>query len=336
MSEPREIRWGILGTAHIASTFAGAASAVPGSRVTAVASRDADRAAAWARAHGIPRAFGSYETLLAEGEIDALYLPLPNSLHARWTMRAIEAGIPVLCEKPLTVNAEEAAEVARRSREFDVLVAEAFMYRHHPQYERVLGLLREGAIGTLRLIQASFSFFLDDRSEIPASAALGGGALRDVGCYGVNLARLVTGTEPTRVFAAAHGPEVDDTLVGVLEFPGGVLACIDCSIECEERRRAEIVGTEGTIVLDRPWLPSLEGAEIRLRRGGVEERIAVPGACGYRLEIADFAEAIRTGRDARWPVTDAVANMAVLDALLASAGDGMPRDLPDRRARDGV
>lgn len=284
-----------------------------------MASRDARRAEAWAAERGVPRAFGDYASLIDSGEADALYVALPNSLHHRWTLRALRAGIPVLCEKPLAATAEEAAEVARLSRSLGVPVAEAFMHRFHPLYDRLRALLAEGAIGEATLVRAAFTFLLEDRSETPASAELAGGALLDVGCYGVNLARWAAGEEPARVAAFARRTTVDDTLVGILEFPGGMLAQIDCGIENEERQSAEIVGTRGAIVLPSPWRPGLDRGELLLRRGGAETRVETAGGDCYALEIEDFARALGERRDPRWPVEDAVRNMAVCDALARAA-----------------
>ncbi len=314
-----ELRWGVLGCATIARRMVAAIGSVPGNRVAAVASRSEDKARTFALQLDVPRAFGAYAELLASQEIDVVYNPLPNALHAEWTIRALEAGYPVLCEKPLTVSAAEARAVAAASRRTGRLVAEAFMYRHHPLYERLAQLVAAGEIGSIRLVSSVFTFLLDDRSEIPASAALGGGSLRDVGCYPVNLARLVTGEEPVRAMARARFSEVDDTITGILEFPSGALAQVSASIEADERAHAEIVGSRGTIVLDSPWFPR-DG--FHLIRGGKAEWVSCALGDSYALEVADFATAVRSGEPPRWPIEDAVRNMAALDALLESARSG--------------
>ncbi len=319
-----KLRWGILGTANIAPAVIDGIRVSSNGVPSAVASRDAARAKAWAGEHGIPSAFGSYDALIESGDVDLVYIPLPNSMHAEWTIRCLRAGKPVLCEKPFASNAAAAREVQRIAQETGVPVAEAFMYRFHPLYEHLIGLLLKGVIGNLVSIHASFSFFLANREEIPASPELAGGALMDVGCYCVNFARLVTGAEPEGAVAFERRTSVDDTLVGILHFPDRVLAQIDCSIESCDRARAEIVGSEGAIVLENPWFPGLERGEMVLRRGAKEERIATPGGNGYHLEVEDFADAVRSGRPPRWTVDDAVANMAVIDALLRSARIGAP------------
>jgi D-xylose 1-dehydrogenase (NADP+, D-xylono-1,5-lactone-forming) len=186
----------------------------------------------------------------------------------------------------------------------------------------LLELIRDGAIGDVTTIWSTFTWFLDDPTQIPASAELAGGALMDVGCYPVNLSRRVAGCEPTRACAFQRKRLVDDTLVGLLEFPNGVLAEIECSIESYERVRAEIVGTRGAITLERPWNPGDDEGRFILRRDGRDEVIVTPGANRYTLEIDDFAHAVLTGRPPRWPAEDAVANMAAIDALLASAQTG--------------
>ena len=322
-----ELRWGILGCASIATTLIPAIRAVPGNRVEAVASRSPDRARAFADAWGIPRAFGAYDDLLASPHVDVIYNPLPNALHATWTIRALEAGKPVLCEKPLTVNATEARQVAAVAARTGVPVAEAVMYRHHPLYRELAARLADGLIGDLVAAAARFTFALDDRSQIPAAAALGGGALLDVGTYPVTLLRLAFGAEPTRVTAHGRFSEVDDTVVGLLQFPGGATGTLEVSIEAEERQSAELTGTKGAIFLDRPWFPGTDGAGFRLLRGGSETFVSVPGGDGYALEVADLAEAVRTGRPPRWSLDDAVATMTVLDALRTSAREGRAVDV---------
>ena len=316
------VRWGILGTASIAESLAEGIRLSSNSLLTAIASRSLSRAQAWAERFDVPCAFGSYDELLRSGEVDAVYIPLPNSMHAEWTIRSLEAGLPVLCEKPFTANAAEAREVMRVRDRTGLPVAEAFMYRFHPLQRRVLEYVSDGAIGNVVGIQSTFTFLLDDPHSISASAELVGGALWDVGCYPVSLSRRVAQCEPVRASAMMRGGAIDDTLIGMLEFPNGILAQIECSIECFERVRAEIVGTKGAIVMESPWNPGNQRAEFTLRREGRTERIETSGANRFQLEVENFAEAVLTGASPRWPVEDAVANMAALDALIASARTG--------------
>jgi predicted dehydrogenase len=313
-------RWGILGTAEIAEQIIRGVREGGVSEVRAVASREIGRAREWARRHGIPLAFGSYDELLRSGEIDLVYNPLPNSLHAEWTIKALEAGLPVLCEKPLAANVKEARAIERAAAGAGLYVAEAFMYRFHPQWDVVCGLVRDGAVGKLSTLYSRFTFMLDDRSAHPASAALAGGALMDVGCYCVNFSRLIAGCEPVRIFAVEQRSTVDDTMVGLLEFPNGILAHFETSIANFERHGAEIAGTEGAISIDKPWAPGSTPARVTVRRHDAEPReIVVPPANAYRLEVDDFVRVCAGKIKPRWPIGDAVANMAVIDTLFLSA-----------------
>jgi len=317
------VRWGILGTAEISLEFLRAVGRHPGCRVEAVASRDPARAEAWAEQNGIPRAFGNYDDLLTSGEVDLIYNPLPNSLHALWSIRALEAGCPVLCEKPLAVNAVEARQVEAVSRKTGLYAAEAFMYRYHPVYDRVRTLIRSGAIGTVSTLHSRFTFLLDDRSANPASRELAGGALMDVGCYCVHLSRMIAGCEPSRVSAFERRSTVDDILLGMLDFPNGILAQLETGIAAAERHGAEINGTAGTLVLEQPWHPGVQQAEIRVRRWGMHDEVfPVEGADPYFLEVEDFVSVCRGEREPRWTLRDAVNNMAVIDALYRSAREG--------------
>ncbi|NLH49649.1 MAG: Gfo/Idh/MocA family oxidoreductase [Myxococcales bacterium] len=322
-------RWGILGTAQISTEIIRALRRSRNGILRAVASRNESKAREWARRYGIPLAFASYDEMLQSGEVDLIYNPLPTSLHAEWTMRALEAGLPVLCEKPFAANAVEARAVAARAAERGLPVAEAFMYRHHPQWARVAELVASGVIGEVSALHGQFTFLLDDRTQNPASAEMAGGALRDVGCYCVHFSRLIAGCEPSWVSAFEKRSCVDDLLLGLLEFPNGVLSHFETSIANFERHRAEIAGTAGALQLLNPWVPGDAPAVIRLLRPEAKsEEIVVPPADSYRLELDDFA-AVCAGEIApRWPAADAVANMAVLDALFASARERRAVSLP--------
>jgi len=320
---PEPIRWGILSTARIGRSLIRGIGRSRENVVQAVASRDYSRALEWAKEHGIPRAFGSYDEMLGSGEIDAVYNPLPNSLHAEWTIRALEAGLPVLCEKPFTATAEEARRVAEVAQRTKRLLAEAFMYRHHPLYKRVDELLAEKVIGELVAINSTFTFRLERDNDIRRLASLAGGALMDVGCYCVNLSRKVARCEPVRVHAFERRTTVDDTLLGSLEFPNGIVAQFECSMESHARSYAEIIGTKGMIEIPAPWYPGEDRAQFILRRDGTEETVWTEGADCFHLEVEDFSRALRTRTPVRWPIEEAIANMAVIDALYASARDGV-------------
>jgi D-xylose 1-dehydrogenase (NADP+, D-xylono-1,5-lactone-forming) len=313
-------RWGILGTAEIALELVRGIKAHPGSELRAIASRDQSKAEAWSKQLDIPLAFGSYDDCLASGELDIVYVPLPNSLHAEWAIKALETGHHVLCEKPIAVNAEEARTIAAAATKAKRCLAEGFMYRHHPQWARVQELIDEGMIGRISSLYSRFTFLLDDPTANPASKALAGGALNDVGSYCVHFSRLIAGCEPLRVSALQQGEQVDETMVGLLEFPNGILAQFETSIDNYERHGAEIAGTTGSIVLASPWIPGDQPAQIVLNREGhAPETIEIPSADSYALEVENFVRVCDGKVEARLPIDDAIANTAVLDALKLSA-----------------
>jgi predicted dehydrogenase len=309
------VRWGILGAANIAPRIISAIRAANAGTVAAIGSRTLERAQSFAREQSIPHAYGSYEALLASKEIDVIYNPLPNSLHAEWSCRALEAGFPVLCEKPFTTTLADARRVARVARKMKLPVAEAFMYRFHPLWDHVRAVIEGGRIGALVSISSRFTFFNDDPASITASLELGGGPLMDVGCYSVDLSRQLAESEPRRATSISTG----ETFFGAMYFDNGVLANLECSIAAFERHGAEIVGTHGSIEIASPWFPGLEEARFVLRTGDRLVELAVPGGDGYQLEVLDFARAVREGSEPRWPIEDAVANVAALE-MLTNAG----------------
>lgn len=322
------IRWGILSSARIGRKFAAAAAKTKSNTVVAVASRSEERASSWASELGAEHAFVGYERLIEADSIDAIYNPLPNNMHAEWTIRALQAGKPVLCEKPFTATTAEAEAVAETSRKTGVLVCEAFMYRFHPMYDRLLAMLNGGEIGEVVSVHAKFGWALENTLDIRKQAELAGGSLMDVGCYCINFARRIAGAEPSRVTAFERRTSVDDSLAGLLEFPNGMLATIESSIESQLGREAKIRGTKGRIILPEAWLPGEEHAEFIVEKGGKREVETTPGANPFQLEIEDFENALRTGRPGRWPVQDAVNNMRVIDALYESARTGKQVLLP--------
>lgn len=316
------LRWGILSSARI-----GVRRVIPAilrsttGTVVAVASRDAEKARQVAAQFDIPRAHGSYEALLADPEVDAVYNPLPNSLHALWTIRAAEAGKHLLCEKPLALDAAEGRAMVEACARAGVLLQEAFMYRFHPQIERLQTLVRGGAIGRPWLVRSAFTFTVRAEGDIRLQAPLGGGGLMDVGCYCVNISRILLG-EPVRVHAAGgYERGADVRFAGMLHFPDGATAQFDCGLRAPFRQFCEVVGSEGAITLPRPFQPEEEPALLLVRRGDGEERIEIPGANQYALMIDHFGECARTGRAPRFPPDDAVANMKVIDRLRQAAQD---------------
>ncbi|HVD11985.1 MAG TPA: Gfo/Idh/MocA family oxidoreductase [Gaiellaceae bacterium] len=317
------VRWGILSTARINRLVIPPAHASEQVELVGVASRDRARAEEYARQWEIPRAYGSYESLLADDEIEAVYISLPNNLHCEWSVRSLEAGKHVLCEKPMGKRAaevEEAFDVAERS---GLLLSEAFMYRHHPQARRLRELLDDGAIGEPRIVRARFGFALFDTDNIRLRPDVEGGSLMDVGCYCVNGSRLVAG-EPDLVSGQQLiGPSGTDWIfTGSLRFPGDVFGLFDCWTMLPERDELEVVGTEGSLFLDDPW--HAREPVIEVRRDGNTERIELEQADSYRLELENVSSAIRGEGELLLGRADAVGNARAIEALGSSAESGLP------------
>ena len=318
------MRLGLLSTARINGPVVAGARATEGVEVAAVASRDTARAEAYAREHGIPRSHGSYEALLADPEVDAVYISLPNSMHVDWSVRALEAGKHVLCEKPLSRRPDDAERAFDAAERAGLVLAEAFMYRHHPQMSRIAGLVRDGAIGELRTMRSTFSFPLVGTENVRLRPELDGGALMDVGCYCVSGSRLVGG-EPERVWGEqVVGPTgVDMTFAGMLRFAGDVLAIFHTSMSLPGRQALELFGSEGTLLVEAPWRADF-GGDLLITRGGEVEKVEVPQADAFQLEVEDFAAAAGGERAPLLGREDAAGQARVLDALYRSADSGQP------------
>lgn len=333
MNDPhmQPLRLGILGAANIARAFT---SGVAPSRivtVAAIASRGEDKAKAFAGECGIPRAFGSYEALLADPEIDAIYNPLPNSLHAEWSIRALEAGKHVLCEKPLAMNATEVRAMFAAAERCGRHLVEAYPYRAQPQTLKLAELLAEGAIGKVQLIRSSFGVAFSDKSNIRLKPEVGGGALLDAGSYAVSFALLAARERPERVSATARWSEtgVDTTVAATLEFPGGALAQISCSFATAFHRHALIAGDAGTIETTYLNHPPMGGAPIlTLRRGATvattPEIVEVAPGNGFLAEAESFQRMVAHGPQAWTGATprQSIDIALTLDAILASARSG--------------
>ncbi|MBN1527868.1 MAG: Gfo/Idh/MocA family oxidoreductase [Thermoleophilaceae bacterium] len=320
------MRWGLLSTAMINHDVAGAARESQEAEVVAVASRELARAEAHAGEVGAERAYGSYDELLADPDLDAIYVSLPNSMHVEWATRALEAGKHVLCEKTFTCRAAEAEAAFDAAERNGRVLTEGFMWRHHPQVAKVLELVAGGAIGEVRALGASFSGAVFGPHDIRLRPELDGGALTDVGCYCVHGLRTLAG-EPERVFAAQRvGPTgVDLVLSATMTFANGVVATFDCGLELPERARLEVVGDTGAIVLSNPWLAGEPSVE--LRRDDGAERIEAETANAYRLELEDLARAARGEKEPLIGRADVVAQARAIEALLASAARGEPVEL---------
>jgi D-xylose 1-dehydrogenase (NADP+, D-xylono-1,5-lactone-forming) len=314
------VKWGFLSTANINDKLLPAAAESTRVEVIAVASRDVARAEAYARARGIERAYGSYVELLADPDVEAVYISLPNSLHVEWSIRALESGKHVLCEKPLSRHPEDVARAFDVAERAGRLLMEAFMYRHNPQTMRLKELVEGGAIGHLRLIRAAFSFPLTDSPNVRLDPALDGGGLMDVGCYCVSGVRLFAG-EPEHVYgeqiAASTG--VDEVFVGTMRFPGDVLAEIDAGLVLPMRDELEAIGEEGSLFVDDPWHCRTPGIELRTKAGA--ETISVDRADSYRLELENMGDAIRGRAEPLLGREDALGQARTIDALYRSAAE---------------
>jgi len=312
------VKWGIISTADINRKVIPGAHASEKVDLIAVASREQARAEAYAREWEIERAYGSYDALLGDDDIEAVYISLPNTMHCEWSIRAVEAGKHVLCEKPMSRNVgdvEAAFDAAERSGR---ILTEAFMYRHHPQAARLRELIDEGAVGDVRIVRSCFSYSLYDTENIRLRTDVEGGSLMDVGCYCVSGSRLVAG-EPEQVHGQQFvGPSGTDwVFTGTMRFPGDVFALFDCGTALPERDELEVIGSEGSLFLDDPW--HCNEPVIELRRDSGTELIEVEKADPYRLELENLSDAIRGAAEPLLGRDDAVGQARALEELYRSA-----------------
>ena len=323
MSVPMSVRWGFLSTARINRLVLAGARESDRVDVVAVASRERERAEAYARENGIERAHGSYEDLLADPDVEAVYISLPNSMHVDWSIRALEAGKHVLCEKPLSRRPAEVEEAFDAAERAGLVLMEAFMYRHNPQTARLKELVDSGAIGSLQLVRAAFSFPVQGSGNVRLLAELDGGSLMDVGCYCVSGARLLAG-EPERVYAEQVVGEtgVDVLFSGTMRFPSGVIAQLDSGLHLPHRDELEAIGDGGSVFLDDPW--HCRTPVLRLRRDGGDEEVAVAAADSYRLELENMSDAIRGDAAPLLGREDAVGQARAIEALYRSAEEERP------------
>jgi D-xylose 1-dehydrogenase (NADP+, D-xylono-1,5-lactone-forming) len=322
----KTLNWGLLSTARINRALIPPLQVSKRNHLLAVASRSQETADVYAKEKKIPRAYGSYEALLADPEIDVIYNPLPNHLHATWAIKAIEAGKHVLCEKPLSLTVAEVDAIRTAAHKHGHVVAEAFMYRHHPQTLKVQELIQSGSIGTLKLIRGSFSFILSREEDIRLlDPAMGGGSIWDIGCYPISYARTVVGENPLEVFGwqITGRTGIDETFVGQMRFAGDIHAQFDSSFVIPFHSFMEIVGSEGTLSIPNPFKPGIN-ERIFLTRDDKTETIKVKGQELYLGEVEDMADAILLGKDSLVSLHDSRANVAVINALLESARVGEP------------
>jgi D-xylose 1-dehydrogenase (NADP+, D-xylono-1,5-lactone-forming) len=315
-------RWGIISTAHINRLVIPGAHESPRVELLAVASRDQRRADEYARTWKIERAYGSYEALLEDADVDAVYISLPNTMHVEWSIRALEAGKHVLCEKPLSRHPEDVESAFDAADRAGRHLSEAFMYRHNPQTARLRKLIDEGAIGKVRLVRAAFSYSLYDPDNIRLRTDVEGGALMDVGCYCVSGARFAAGGEPVSVYGQAWTGETgtDWVFTGSMRFEDEVLAIFDCGTALPERDELEVIGSEGSLFLDDPWHCRVPVIEVR--RDGHVDRIELDPVDSYRLELENVSDAIDGRAELLLGRDDAVAQARALEALHRSAESG--------------
>ncbi|WP_313557651.1 Gfo/Idh/MocA family protein [Agrobacterium cavarae] len=330
------IRWGVLGCAGIA-----AKAVIPAiqssrlGRVAAIASRDAEKASAMATRFGIEKSYGSYEDLLSDPDIDAIYNPLPNHLHVPMTIKALEHGKPVLCEKPIALNAAQASELAEAQKAANLLVAEAFMVRHHPQWKKARAMVAEGRLGDVRAIQTIFAYYLDDPKNVRNQADIGGGGLFDVGCYAINTARFLFDAEPLRAIALMENDPVfgtDRLTSGLLAFPEGRQLAFTCSTQLSLTQKVTVLGTRGRLEIPIPFNAPADQQTVlifddgRDLAGGGRQEIVIEPVDQYREQVDAFAEAVLSGTPLETGLDDAIANMKAIDALFRSATSGRWED----------
>ncbi len=319
----RKISWGILSTAKI-----GVEKVIPAmqkgsySAITAIASRGVERAQEVARRLAIPKAYGSYEELLADKEIDAIYNPLPNHLHVEWSHKALQAGKHVLCEKPIGMNLQEAVRLQKEAQKFPHLkVMEAFMYRHHPQWALVKELLNNGAIGEVKSLHAVFTYYNVDPANIRNQSDIGGGGLLDIGCYCISASRFLFNAEPVRVCGTLeYDPQmkIDRLASGVLEFEKGT-ATFTCSTQLAHQQSLSILGSTGKIEITKPFTPGPEEAcKIMLQSSSEMKELTVAACDQYTRQGDLFSQAVLNNTSVPTPVDDTVANMRVIDGVFAS------------------
>ena len=321
----KTLNWGLLSTARINRDLITPLRASKRNHLLAVGSRSQESADAYARDWKIPRAHGSYEALLADPEIDVLYISLPNHLHAEWTIKAVEAGKHVLCEKPLALSVEEVDAIRSAARKHGRVVAEAFMYRHHPQTLKVQELVRSGTLGTLKLIRGTFSYVLSGEGNVRLNPEWGGGSIWDVGCYPISYTRTVVGEAPLEVFGwqVTGQTGIDETFVGQMRFDNDVLAQFDSSFAIPFHMFMEIIGSDGTLNIPNPFKPGVD-EKLYLTRGDKVETIKIKGQELYIGEVEDMTDAILLGKDSLVSLDDSRANVAVISGLLESARSGKP------------
>ncbi|HZQ09463.1 MAG TPA: Gfo/Idh/MocA family oxidoreductase [Anaerolineae bacterium] len=342
----QKLRWGVLGTARITRELVRAWSLSKMNELVAIGSRNAEKGNAWAAKNHAAHVFDSYDALLASDVIDAVYIPLPNGLHKEWTVKAAQQGKHVLCEKPLADNAAQVQEVIAARDKYGVKIMEAFMYRFHPKTLKTKQMLDDGAVGDVKLIRATFNFFLRDPRNIRMNKGLAGGALMDVGCYPVNISRLMVGANPIAVQARAvwgedaakvmhdeprvrtlpedEGMQIgtDHTMTALLEFPNNVLALVDASFSAIEHQWLGVSGTKGHIGVTAAFRFGYEDQVILYEHDGGHEDVIVPGGNEYQMMVDHFADAVINGKPLSYTLEDSLGQARTMDAMYEAARTG--------------
>lgn len=319
-----KLRWGVLSTSKFAQTkIIPAVTHCQHAEFTAIASRNLESAKDAATKHGIAKAYGSYEELLSDPELDAIYNPMPNHLHVEWSIKALEAGKHVLCEKPIGLSSAEGQRLLDAAKQHPKLkVMEAFMYRLHPQWQRAKQLVDEGRIGSLRTIQSFFSYFNADANNIRNKADIGGGGMMDIGCYNVSLSRFIFGAEPKRVLGIVERDlqfQTDRIASGILDFGTGT-ATFTCSTQLSSYQRVNIFGTEGRVEIEIPFnAPPDKPCRIWLQQGSEIEEITFDTCDQYTIQFDLFSLAVLNDTAVPTSLDDAVANMKVIEAVFESS-----------------
>lgn len=324
------INWGFLSTARINQALIPPINLSPRNRLLGVASRDQVKAHDYAKTNHIPRYYDNYVSLLNDPEVDVVYISLPNHLHSEWTIKAANAGKHVLCEKPLAQNIAEIDAIIDASKKNNVVVSEAFMYRHHPQTKKVLELIENGVIGDLLYIRGSFSFFLDKINDFRLSSETGGGSIWDIGCYPINYARTIAKSNVKEVFGWQNkgSEDVDLLFCGQIKFSNGVIAQFDSSFRSPLKSKIEICGTEGYIDIPDPYKPYYN-SKIILNRDDYSKVFNIAGEMLYLGEIEDFADAILIEKPPLISLYDSRENTRTINALITSSNKGHPIVLED-------
>lgn len=318
------LKWGLLSTARINRSLIPGIRASKRSQLVAVGSRDLEKGREFAQEWDIPRIHGTYDDLLADSEVDAIYNPLPNHLHAEWTIKALKAGKHVLLEKPMALSVSEVRAIAEAAQNNKKIVTEAFMYRHHPQTLKVQELIASGAIGKVLFIHGNFTFALKLPADIRWNPDFGGGSIWDIGCYPLSYIRMITGFKPGSVYGAQVKSQsgVDLTFCGSMEYPSGVMAQFYSSFGLPYHTYMEVRGTEGTLSINSPFLPRNATVPLILRQGDAEKKILFPEVELYAGEVEDMEKAALDGQPPRLSLQESEDNIATLVAFLESARNG--------------